>query len=74
MLFSNKFGFILETVFSDIEFHYAECGDLHIVMPNVAMMSVVVLNVIMLSVVMLNVVMLSVVMLSVVMLNVVGPG
>ncbi len=43
-----------------IEFHYAECRDLCIVM-----LSVVMLSVIMVSVVMLNVVMLSVIMLNV---------
>ena len=47
-----------------LEYHYAECRDLFIVM----------LNAIMLSVVMLSVVMLSVVMLSVVMLSVVAPS
>jgi len=38
-----------------LEYHYAECRDLFIVMPNAIMMSAVKLNAIMLSVVMLNV-------------------
>jgi len=48
-----------------IEWHYAECRNFFIVMPNVIMLSVTMLGVIMLSVIMLSVVLLSVIMLSV---------
>jgi hypothetical protein len=64
--------YILSAIINfNVEFHFAECRILNVVMLNVNMLNVNMLNVNMLNVVMLNVIMLDVIMLDVVMLNVV---